>query len=111
MGQPNGNPKCLLCSCLGIALLETVEPDVIGAVHLDLLDGGRPLLPLDLHDRAPEPIAVERREAGFRVAGAELPSEIPHSFPLKKFDNKTLNQQETRPIKTPPMNSELNHPC
>ena len=58
---------------LGVALLEPVELDGGGAVDLDLLDVGGPLLPLDGNLVAPEPVAVERREAArvaaqFRVA-------------------------------------------
>ena len=54
-------------ACLGVALLESVELDGGGAVDLDLLDVGGPLLPLDGNLVAPEPVAVERREAA-RVA-------------------------------------------
>ena len=50
--------------CLGVALLESVELDG-GAVDLDLLDVAGPLLPLDGHLVAPEPVAVERRETAW----------------------------------------------
>ena len=59
--------------CLGVALLESVELDGGGAVDLDLLDVGGPLLPLDGNLVAPEPVAVERREAA-RVRGSAVQS-------------------------------------
>ena len=79
-GGPTASQNaCLLCRLrrLGVALLESVELDR-GAVDLDLLDVGGPLLPLDGNLVAPEPVAVERREAGrataqFRVAFRSLP--------------------------------------